>query len=132
MTAQELQDTYMFRIIRRGLIKEYPWILNVELDDEDFDDYSYTNFLILTIDPDILSEQYGWTIAPWVEREINNNGQYEGTTLGMFFKGREDFGEVTDDVEDTVHKIVNSPAIPEELRLNIPKNAFGLTGFKLR
>jgi hypothetical protein len=120
-TPQDIEQSYVFKIVKRILKKQYKWIKDVEIDKEDFDNYKYNIFLTLTIDPYELAQEKDWEVARWVVNEPN----YEASILGMFFKGRDpNYSQTTDDIQDFMYSITNSPAIPDDLRLPKPKNEF--------
>lgn len=129
-TMEQIEQSYVFKIVKRILKKQYKWIKDVELDKEDFDNYKYNIFLNLTIDPYELGEEKGWEVARWVTNEPNSSGEsvyrhYESSALGMFFKGRDpNYSQTTDDIQDYIYDIVKSPAIPDDLRLPKPKDTF--------
>lgn len=124
MTVDQVKDSYMFRIIKRALMKQYPWIKDVEVDEEDFEEYNYNLFLKLYIDPSILAEENDWTIASWVEP-----GYDAGSTVGMFFRDRGSFSHINDEVNDFLDDVSHSPAIPEDLKLPSQRNNFAVGSF---
>lgn len=125
MTVEQLKESYMFKIIKRALMKQYPWIKDVEIDEKDFDDYKITIFLNVYIDPYELGEEMGWEVARWVEQ-----GYFAGTSVGMFFKGSNpEYRELSDEVNDFVDEIRLSPAIPDDLRIPPPKNSWSISEF---
>jgi hypothetical protein len=119
MTYEQIKDSYPFRIVRRALMKQYPWIKDVELDQDDFDNYKTVIFLNLYIDPHMLGDENDWTVASWVKPGYN-----AGSTIGMFFIERFPYHEVSDDVNHFIDNVTDSPAIPDELRLSKPRNSF--------
>ena len=127
-TIEEMKQSYMFKIVRRALMREYKWIKDVMLDEEDYEQYEYNTFLILKIDPYELAEEEQWEVAPWVNKDPN----YHSSLLSMFFKGNNKrYGELSQSIEDLLDKIVRSPAIPNELRLKPPRQGFAIGDYTL-
>lgn len=124
MTVDQVKDSYMFRIIKRALMKKYPWIKDVEVDEEDFENYKHNIFINVFVDPSILADENDWTVASWVEP-----GYDAGSTLGMFFRDRGSFSYINDEVNDFLYNVTNSPAIPEDLRLPSQRNTFAISSF---
>jgi hypothetical protein len=119
MTIEEIEQSYVFKIVRRALLQQYKWITDVKIDKNDFDSYKHIIFLDVYIDPNLLGEEYDWEVARWVEPG------YSSSSVGMFFKRRhESYSEVTIEVNDFIDRVSNSPAIPNELRLTPPKDDF--------
>jgi len=124
MTLEELKNSYVFKIVRRVLMKQYPWIKDVRISEDDFNDYRYIIFLDLYIDPYILGEEMDWTVASWVKP-----GYDAGSTLGLLFKDRANFSDVTIELGNLMDEITHSPAIPEEMRLTKPKDDFSIGSY---
>jgi hypothetical protein len=124
MTYDQVKNSYILKIVKRALMKQYPWIKDVEIDEEDFENYNYNIFLNVFIDPSILAEEHGYTIASWV-----GPGYDGGHGIGMFFKDRGDFSHINKEVGNLIDDVTDSPAIPEELRLSKPKNSFHVGSF---
>lgn len=124
MTVDQVKDSYMFRIVKRALMKQYPWIKDVEVDEEDFENYKHNIFINVFVDPSILADENDWTVASWVEP-----GYYAGSTLGMFFRDRGSFSHINDEVNDFLYNVTNSPAIPEDLRLPSQRNTFAVGSY---
>jgi hypothetical protein len=119
ITPEEVEQSYVFKIVRRALIQEYPWITEVKVDKNDYDNYKHNIFLDVYIDPHVLGEEYDWDVARWVEPG------YSSSSVGMFFRGRhESYSDVTQEVNDFMLRVCHSPAIPDELRLPKPKDDF--------
>ena len=119
MTYEQVNNSYVLKIIKRVLMREYPWIKDVELEQNDFVDYKIVMFVKLYIDPYELGYENDWTVASWVKP-----GYDAGITIGMFFKERFPYHEISDDVNHFIDSVTDSPAIPEELRLSKPRNSF--------
>ena len=119
MTYDQVKDSYLFRIVKRALKTQYPWIKDVVINEDDFDKYKYNMFMDVFIDPSILAEENDWTVASWVEP-----GYDGGSTLGMFFKDRGPFTHINDEINDFIYDVSHSPAIPEDLRIPSSRNNF--------
>jgi hypothetical protein len=125
MTIEQIKDSYMFKIIKKSLMKEYPWIKDVEIEEKDFDDYKTVIFLYIYFDPYELGEQMDWEVARWVKP-----GYDGGTTLSMFYDGNNpDYRDLTYEVNDFVDDVRISPAIPDELKIPPPKNSWSVSGY---
>ncbi len=123
MRYEQVNNSYIFKIIKRALKTQYPWIIDVELDEHEFDNYKTTMFLNLYIDPRMLGDEYGWTVAPWVKP-----GYDAGSTIGMFFKDRGSL-RLNDEVDDFMWDVTSSPAIPDDLKPPPPKNNFSVGSY---
>ena len=94
MTQEEVENNYTYKIVRKVLMSEYPWIKDVQLDVPRLENFKYVIFLDIYIDP------------------------YESTILSLFFVGTSpDMSELKLDVNITIEDVQKSPAIPPEMRM---------------
>jgi len=118
MTEEEIKDNYTYKIIRKVLMREFPWIKDVQLDVPGLEKFDYVLFLDVYIDPYELGEERGFNVARWIESYIRNKEDYYTSLITMYFDGSTDeMREVTQEVNDTISATQNSPAIPQDLRL---------------
>jgi hypothetical protein len=118
MTAEDVQNNYTYKVIRKVLMREYPWIKDVQLDVPRMNDFKYVIFLDIFIDPYELGKEHEWEVARWIESSIKRNEPYDSTMLSLFFVGSMDeMREQKDDVNKTIEEVQSSPAIPPEMRL---------------
>ena len=119
MTPEELQNNYEYKVVRRALMREYPWIKDVTFDPEELDQYNLI-FLNLIVDPAKMGEPYGWEMNSWVKRAYEEGQRYSGNYPTLLFKdvtyevGRD---EINDPINRMFEEIHSSPALPEDMRL---------------
>jgi hypothetical protein len=118
MTPEELQNNYEFKVVRRALMKEFPWIKDVTFDPEELDQYNLI-FLNLIVDPAKMGEQYGWEMNTWVKRAYEEGKMYRGNYPSLLFKITYEVGrdEINDPITRMFEEIHSSPALPEDMRL---------------
>jgi hypothetical protein len=122
MTAEEIQDNYTYKIVRKVLMREYPWIKDVQLDIPGLEKFDYAIFLDIYINPYELGEERGYNVARWIEQSIRNKEDYYSSVITMYFDGSsEEMRAITTEVNDTIAATQNSPAIPVDLRLPVNK-----------
>jgi hypothetical protein len=127
MTAQEIQNNYTYKIVRKVLMREYPWIKDVQLDIPGVDKFEYALFLDVYINPYELGEERGYNVARWIEQSIRNKEDYYTTVITMYFDGSSpEMRAITQEVNDTIEATQKSPAIPVDLRL--PENKRFMVG----
>ena len=118
MTQEELENNYTYKIIRKVLMREYPWIKDVQLDVPGLEKFEYALFLDIFINPYELGEERGYNVARWIESAIRNKEDYYTSVITMYFDGSsEEMRAITTEVNDTITATQNSPAIPPDLRL---------------
>ena len=118
MSGDDLRNNYEFKVVRRVLIREYPWIKDVTFYEDELDVYNII-FLNLTIDPIEMGETYGHDMNSWVKTAIGRGEKYKGTypslILNISYLDGQD--EITKPINDTISQVHKSPALPEDLRL---------------
>jgi hypothetical protein len=118
MTAQEIQNNYTYKIVRKVLMREFPWIKDVQLDIPGLENFNYVIFLDVYINPYELGEERGFNVSRWIESSIRNNEDYASSLITLYFDGSTDeMRAITQEVNDTIEATQSSPAIPQDMRL---------------
>lgn len=119
MTKEEIENSYVFKVVRRALMNELPYIKGVHVDEKLFDSTNSLVFLTLDFDPFIFSLQYNIPLAKIWVNYIRIWGD-DGTSVpGIFFKPeyRDKVDSITKEIEALVNDIQTSPAIPNEYKM---------------
>jgi len=117
-TEEELYNNYEFKVIKKALMREYPWIKDVTVTSENLNRYNLI-FLDVDVDPIKLGEDIGLELTPWVKRAYENGKEYHAMYLSLLFPGVENNATtyVTRDIEELINSVGKSPAFPSELRI---------------
>ena len=120
MTKEELYNNYEFKIVKRTLMNEFPFIKDVYVKDPDtIDQYRSFIFLDADINPYELSHMYGLKVDKLVEKYLRRGEPYWGPYLSLFITGGvEDTWPIKKAIGDLINGIHMSPAIPPELKLD--------------
>jgi hypothetical protein len=120
MTAQELNDNYEYKITKRALIKEFPFVKDVSVKEEAINKWSRSIYIDLIIDPFAFAQQYGFRVWGPIINALKRGEPYMSPYLSLFI-GDDDRTELAypvnkamEELMDGIHK---SPAIPHELKL---------------
>ena len=119
ITYEEFLDNYEFKVAKRILLREYPWIKDVRyLNPDDINKWNLI-FVDIFINPYELSEQEGWTVANYVTLSIERGEEFWSTYLTTFFTKSigEEGREMVIEMEKTLEDIHKSSAIPQEMKL---------------
>jgi hypothetical protein len=120
MTAQELNDNYEYKITKRALIKEFPFIKDVSVKEEAINKWSGLIYIDLIIDPFVFAQQYGFRVWGPIINVLKRGENYRFPYISIFI-GNSDRVELASPVnkamEELTHGIHKSPAIPHELKL---------------
>ena len=126
MTQEEVENNYTYKVVRKVLMREYPWIKDVQLDVPRLGNFKYVIFLDLFIDPYELGKEHEWKVARWIDGSVEKGIPYESVSLSIFFvESTEDMRELKDEVNKTIEDIQRSPSIPLEMRLSNGKFTIG-------
>ncbi len=132
-TKEEVEASPIFRIVKKGLMRKYPWIKKV-MSSDDESVQKYTSMLFLEVDIDIkeLADQEGWTLEPWVtDSKVyswRGNKFTSSPYLGMFFaKGDSDQArDLQNEIDSDIKRMQKSDVIPSEYKID---KTLGISNF---
>jgi len=117
MTPEQLINNYQFKVVKRILLMEFPWMKDVSFYDDELNQYNLI-FLNFIIDPIELGEEHGWEFNRWTKHVIENNMKYRARYLALIYDISLEEGKVlSDKIERLLDEINNSSYIPTDLRL---------------
>jgi hypothetical protein len=120
MTAQELNDNYEYKITKRALIKEFPFIKDVSVKEEAINKWSAIIYIDLIIDPFAFAQQYGFRVWGPIINDLKRGENYRSPYISIFI-GNSDRVELASPInkamDELMYGIHKSPAIPHELKL---------------
>ena len=119
MTVEELYDNYTFKVIKRALMREFPFIKNVYVKDPDtIDKYKSFIFIDVDINPYELSHQYGLKVDKIADRYLRRGEDYSTPYISLFIGGGiEDSRPIRNAIGELMDGVQNSTAIPQEFKL---------------
>ena len=116
-TVEELYDNYEFKVVKRALMKEFPWIKDVTASQDNLDRYS-SIFLDFEIDLPQLLQTYDWPAYRGAQYAWDKGNYFHAMYLTLFAEiPYEDGKAVTKQIESLYQAIHKSPALPSDLRL---------------
>jgi len=120
MTYEELIDNYEFKVSKKMLMREYPWIKDVQYKNpNDINKYNLI-FIDLVVDPYELAEEYGWDVVWYINRRVRDGDFPNYAYLSILFDGpksTEGAKDLQNQIEKDLQSIHRSAAIPQELKL---------------
>jgi hypothetical protein len=118
MTYDELMDNYEFKIAKKMLLREFPWIKDVTIKEDEINKWNII-FLDVTIDPYELGREKGWTVTRYLRRRIEDDGEYWSPYLSTYYDNAkyEDTKPLQEEIDKVLSSIHTSPALPMDLRL---------------
>ena len=119
MTKEELYDNYEFKVTKRTLMSEFPFIKDVYVqDDKDINTYLYYIWLTVDIDPYQMGQMYGLKVSKFVTRALKRGEPYWAPYLSTLMSGGvDDTYPITQAMEKVIDGVHKSPALPSELKL---------------
>ena len=116
-TVDELNDNYEFKVVKRAIMKEFPWIKNVTVTQDNLDKYGVI-FLDFEINLPELLQTYEWPPYLGAQNAWDNGKYFHAMYLSLFGEvSYPEAREVADDIEHLFGAIHDSPALPIDLRL---------------
>lgn len=125
VTKEEVESSYEFKLMKKILKNEFPWIKDVRTpSEEEINQYGLI-FLDIVIDPFILQKELEWPLSSYMKMYLTgvfasdqNPYVYSSSYLNIIYDIlREEAKEVHDEVEKTMRSISTSPAVPQDLKL---------------
>ena len=121
MTVQELNDNYEYKVTKRALIKEFPFIKDVFVrEEEEINKWSSFIYIDLIIDPFAFAQQYGFRVWGPIINALKRGEDYMSPYLSLFI-GDPDRVELASPVNKAMEELMDgvhkSPAIPHEFKL---------------
>jgi hypothetical protein len=133
-TKAEVESSPMFKIIKRAIMRKYPWIKDIYAgDEEDMRKYSSMLFLDADIDAQQLADEREWTLESWAspdkQRSPRNRDHFDTVHLSVLFTKPYDqeARELQNDIDDEMKRIQKSNAIPSDIKIN---KTLGLSVFR--
>lgn len=119
MTKEELYDNYEFKVTKRTLMNEFPFIKDVYVeDDEAINKYEHYIWLTVDIDPYQMGQMYGLKVTNFVTRALKRGEPYWAPYLSTLMVGSvDDTWPIRQALEKVMSGVHYSPALPSELKL---------------
>lgn len=116
-STEQLYDNYTFKLIRRALMREFPYIKNVFVNQSDLGKYN-TIFLNFDYDPAIWGEMYNDPMVKWLKDVTDEGGyidlSYPTTATNMEY---DEYQPIKKSIEKVMSDVFNSEAVPKELKI---------------
>ena len=69
ITKQELDNNYEYKVVKKVLLREFPFIKSIDVNEDKLNEYSIIS-LDLTIDPQMITDEYGWELTSWAKASL--------------------------------------------------------------
>ena len=116
-STEQLYDNYTFKLLRRSLMREFPYIKNVFVNFFDLGRYN-TIFLNFDFDPAIWGEMYNDPMVKWLKDVTDEGGyidlSYPTTATNMEY---DEYQPIKKSIEKVMSDVFNSEAVPKELKI---------------
>ena len=116
-STEQLYDNYTFKLLRRALMREFPYIKNVFVNFFDLGRYN-TIFLNFDFDPAIWEQMYNDPMVKWLKDVTDEGGyidlSYPTTGTNMEY---DEYQPIKKSIEKVMSDVFNSEAVPKELKI---------------
>ena len=116
-STEQLYDNYTFKLLRRSLMREFPYIKNVFVNFFDLGRYN-TIFLNFDFDPAIWGEMYNDPMVKWLKDVTDEGGyidlSYPTTATDMSY---DEYQPIKKSIQKVMSDVFNSEAVPKELKI---------------
>ena len=123
MTKEEIENTYEFKIIKKAVMKEFPFIKDVFISEDDsksLDEYKYIYFISAKIDPFIMTNLYGGQVWSLVIDMLKKYGYYDSSFLTTFVRteDRDPISKISKELKSLIKGIHETETLPKEFKLD--------------
>ena len=116
-STEQLYDNYTFKLLKRSLMREFPYIKNVFVNFFDLGRYN-TIFLNFDFDPAIWGEMYNDPMVKWLKDVTDEGGyidlSYPTTATDMSY---DEYQPIKKSIQKVMSDVFNSEAVPRELKI---------------
>ena len=119
MEYDELLNNYEFKIAKRMLKQDYPWVKDVFIKvPEEINDYNLI-FVDILFDPFLLGRQEDWTVSPYITKTIIDGKEYWSPYISSFYSNAsfDDAKPFMEELNEKLYALHLSAALPTDLRL---------------
>jgi hypothetical protein len=126
-SKEEIEDNYEFKVMKRLIKKEFPFIMDMALTNN-WTDYNSLFFVDLTLSPSLLMEYLDIPNTPKATRYLR---AFKTSTpyLTMLFPSEYNEGDrilnLGKNMQLVMDKVHKSPSLPDDMRLPRPVNISG-------
>ena len=116
-STEQLYDNYTFKLLKRSLMREFPYIKNVFVNFFDLGRYN-TIFLNFDFDPAVWGEMYNDPMVNWLKDVTDEGGyidlSYPTTATDMAY---DEYQPIKKSIQKVMSDVFNSEAVPKELKI---------------
>ena len=116
-STEQLYDNYTFKLLKRSLMREFPYIKNVFVNFFDLGRYN-TIFLNFDFDPAIWEQMYNDPMVKWLKDVTDEGGyidlSYPTTATDMAY---DEYQPIKKSIQKVMSDVFNSEAVPKELKI---------------
>jgi len=117
ITKDELYNNYEYKITKKIILNEFPWIKDMTFDGGNINEYNLI-FVTLHMNPFELSDLTGWGVYKWALKDIEEGHTFSTSYLSSMMNiTYNEALPTTEKIDDTFKSVHKSAAIPPELRL---------------
>jgi len=126
-TREDIENNYEFKVMKRLLKKEFPFITDMRLTDN-WDDYNSLYFIDISVNPTMLMEVLNIPDTPNATRYLrvyNHSVAYLSMLFPSSFNRDDSISNLAKQVQTTITRVHQSPSIPEDMILYKPVSISG-------
>jgi len=126
-TREDIENNYEFKVMKRILKKEFPFITDMKLTDN-WDDYNSLYFIDISVNPTMLMEVLNIPDSPNATRYIRrypDSVAYLSMLFPTSFNRDDSISNLAKQVQATMTRVHQSSSIPEDMILYRPVTISG-------
>jgi hypothetical protein len=126
-TREDIENNYQFKVIKRLLKKEFPFIIDMKLTDNWYD-YNSLFFVDVSLNPSLLMQHLNIPDTPASTkylRVFKEPVSYLSMLFPSSFNRDESISVLGKKIESTITRIYQSPSMPDDMKLPRPVSVSG-------
>jgi hypothetical protein len=126
LTRKDIENTYEFKFILKSLKKKYPWIVGMKMIEDLLNEYEYTIYFELIVDPIKMKEYFNTEFSKyleyfWDKRDFSDALKHKFHYIDAIIKNGPDPIKFNQEISDYVNDLRKFVPIPEEMKMPFKK-----------
>lgn len=115
MTYEEFINSYGFKHASKLAMRKFPWIKKIFVNEDDYNEYKFTYFLEVHINPNIFSK----TVTDAGTLMVTSNWRSPFANLSVIYSNISDKegDEISSEIDTIFNKVKMNDAIPKNINL---------------
>lgn len=117
MTVEDVKKTYQYKLAKKYMKSEFPFIIDFKINQGDLDTYKYVLFLYPVIDVHKIRELYGWKLNWFVNSENFEYDRHQHIAA-IFDIPYDEWQKTIKIPSDNIFRMIDDLDLPQEMKID--------------